>query len=78
MHAVYGLQVHTPFSKTTIKKTFEDFVKLQKILVQLQNCVVEIRDLKTGKLKQFDILKNYMPNLPRFGRNLTSSMISSS
>ena len=78
MHAVYGLQIHTPFSKTIIKKTFEDFVRLQKILVQLQNSVVEIRDLKTGKLIKYDILKNYMPNLPRFGRNLTSSMISSS
>lgn len=78
MHAVYGLQVHTPFSKTIIKKTFEDFVRLQKVLVQLQDSVIEIRDIKTGKLMKFDKLKHYLPNLPRFGRRLTGSMLSSS
>ena len=40
--------------------------------------MVEIRDLKTGKLIKFEPLKNYLPNLPTFGRNLTSSMFSSS
>jgi len=78
MHAVYGIEIHTPFSKTLVKKTYEDFVRLQKILIQFQESVVEIRDLKTGMLIKCDSLKSYMPNLPRFGRTFTQSILSSS
>ena len=70
--------MHTPFSKTIIKKTFEDFVRLQKVLMQLQDSVVEIRDLKTGKLVKCDLLRSFLPNLPRYGRSLPTSMLSSS
>lgn len=34
---VFALEIHTPYSKFVLKKTLDDFVQLQRILVQLKD-----------------------------------------
>jgi len=70
--AIFGMELHTEYSKRHIKKTLNDFVKLQKKMCLLQNCKVYVRDSETGKLKQSGILGNFMPKLPQDTRRFWS------
>ena len=39
---MFALELHTPYSKFVLKKTFDDFVQLQRILVQLKDSLLEL------------------------------------
>ena len=72
--SIYAVEMHTPYSKRVLKKNFGDFIKIHKILHQLRESKMEMRDRQTGKLIKYVKLGEYLPVLPTGGRSFMSSL----